>query len=440
MAISLPDFPTDHEFEEYISAFFQASGLFVERNLIQREKEEILELDIISTFYAKSEIGMTLVEVKSGGWGYPDLFKLLGWINYLDIKESRGLLVAQEPKHYTQSMRDKMYPFNINIAEIERPDFSLTKVHLESFLGTHEVTEMDIAFWRFSYWIERNMLKYLKTRKKSVKNVERYLALDAYNFEVTSGVFFTINILDRVHKLYSAFSEAPHLSAKSGHELAGDSFGGEYNRLPNSVFQETYFACKLNDIQISTYLESKARLAILKGAIDYIIYSNSGDLKRVQDKMDLLGISISIKDMLPVSFLQGLMEISKEPFFYLYPIFWQTFMFLFGGFILQDYQDQDYELLSKKSGIPIEEIPNALSAMDKLFPVSGSWFWNKEPNSNLRVLNYFSVPFMGLGAFYRLRSYAAENAQYKDLKVKGPHTLNDLAKWHNLTSQVLALG
>ena len=45
------------EFEEYISAFFQCGGCYVERNLIEREeRKEILELDIVATNYNKKNL------------------------------------------------------------------------------------------------------------------------------------------------------------------------------------------------------------------------------------------------------------------------------------------------------------------------------------------------------------------------------------------------
>lgn len=45
----LPDLPIGDEFEEYISAFFQCGGFYMDRKLIERGEDEILELDIITT-------------------------------------------------------------------------------------------------------------------------------------------------------------------------------------------------------------------------------------------------------------------------------------------------------------------------------------------------------------------------------------------------------
>ena len=39
-------------------------------------------------------------------------------------------------------------------------------------------------------------------------------------------------------------------------------------------------------------------------------------------------------------------------------------MWIFGGFILKDYEEKEYEFLSNKSGIPASEIPNAFDAYE----------------------------------------------------------------------------
>ena len=86
-SVSLPELPKGKEFEEYISAFFQSGGNYIERSIIEREVEEVLELDIITTDYCSSTPEIKLVEVKSGGWGFPDLFKVRGWMCDKHYKE-----------------------------------------------------------------------------------------------------------------------------------------------------------------------------------------------------------------------------------------------------------------------------------------------------------------------------------------------------------------
>jgi len=60
MAVSLPDLPKGKEFEEYISAFFQSGGNYIERNIIEKESKgkEVLELDIIATDYSSPPLSL----------------------------------------------------------------------------------------------------------------------------------------------------------------------------------------------------------------------------------------------------------------------------------------------------------------------------------------------------------------------------------------------
>jgi expansin (peptidoglycan-binding protein) len=80
-----------------VSALFNAGGHHVERNIHQREREDVLELDTVATDYSASKPIRTLVEAKSGGWGYTDLFKVLGWMAYLGF-EKGAVIVTTVPK------------------------------------------------------------------------------------------------------------------------------------------------------------------------------------------------------------------------------------------------------------------------------------------------------------------------------------------------------
>ena len=64
---------------------------------------------------------------------------------------------------------------------------------------------------------------------------------------------------------------------------------------------------------------------------------------------------------------------------------------------LLDYEEREYELMSNKSGIPVDAIDDAISAYDKVFPTEGGWF--AEPDTvNVRPLKLFPGPLHGLGA------------------------------------------
>jgi hypothetical protein len=97
----------------------------------------------------------------------------------------------------------------------------------------------------------------------------------------------------------------------------------------------------------------------------------------------------------------------------------------------------EFEVISQKTGVPIEHIPNALKAYDKLFPIDGSsWLKDLSANSNILLIKMAPVPFLGIGANVRKNIYTT-NQDYKDLKISGGHTLNDLIKWNNHLGKVL---
>jgi len=439
-SITLPNLPKGKEFEEYISAFFQSSGnYYIERNIIERDIEDVLELDIITTDYNSFPPKIKLFEVKSGDWGFSDLFKVRGWMDYLNIEE--GVFIANKERGNLDFLKEKAKRLNIDLVVI--PDLNRTKEVLSELVSNGIIEDVDISTWRFSYWVERNLLKKLNRKKKSFPDKKCFKALENYYFKVNSGVFFTENIVQKVDKLYSAFEKFPRISAKCGNEIIGNTFDEEYDSLPEQVYKDTYYECSYNDIQISTFVEHQARLAVLKNAIDYKLYKNAGIENKTKEtsflKIAGLDFEISLLDLLPVSFKKGLDEISKHKSFHKYPVFWQWFMWLFGGFILKDYEEKEYELLSQKTGIPIDEIPKALELYQILFPRVDEWFMDLSPNSNIKMLKMFPVPFMGIGANYR-RALYTQSGKFEDLKLTGKHTLTDLFRWNNLTVEVLRSG
>ena len=427
VSISLPELPKGKELEEFVSAFFQSNKYYIERNILRREVEDVLELDIITTNYNRSPPEINLLEMKSGRWGFTDIFKVRGWMDYLNI--TKGVFITSKERYNIDFYKKIAKQLNIDLVYF--PSLKQSKEALFQFVNNENIEDVDIDMWRFSYWVERNLLKQLNHKKKSLKDKKSFEALDEYYFEVNNGIFFTDNVAEKVFTLYSTFQKYPYISAKCGNELIGNNFDDDHKFLPEKIFNETFYECSFNDIQISTFIEHRARLAILKNAIDYKLYKNAG----VESKANGLGSNTFLSMSLPDTFKEGLNSISEHKYSHKYPIFWQWFMWVFGGFILKDYEEKEYEILSKKTGIPISEIPNAFKSYEILFPLSNGWFQDL-PNSNIRMMKMFPLPFSGIGANYRRLLYTS-SAEFKDLNLTGLHTRNDLIKWNNLTIKVL---
>ncbi len=426
-AIELPKIPKDKDYEDYLCAYLQAGGLYVERNIIQREVEELLELDIITTDFQKSSADNLLVEIKSGDWGFNDIFKIRGWLTYLHYDE--GCFIVQKSRPSISYFQDKAKELNIRL--INNSDLTKTKDTLSSFFKI-EPDKAEIETIRFAYLLERKQLAQIKQLKKKFPNVKSYSNLDDYFFKTISGSFFSRDPIRRINRLFGTFIKYKNITAKICHELNGGDFDDEdITELTSKCYKETFYKAENNILHVSLYVEHLARVTILKCAIEHLIDRLKGnyDSKDIFNQLEYLKLPNTIKT--------GLSEITKDKYFYLYPRFWQFFTYVFGGFILTDIEEKEFELLSNKTGIPVNQVPNAFDAFNKLFPRDGGWFF-KFPKSSIKWHSLFPISFCGLGANYRKLVYA-DDKEYDNLYklLSNDKTPYDLSKWNNLAYEIL---
>lgn len=433
--VTLPALPDGKEFEEFVAAYFQCAGHYVERNVIDRQEEEVLELDIIvSTYDPNVPPSGCLIEVKSGGWGFTDIFKMRGWLDYIRMK--RGALIVRKPAG-SMDLYQKIADA-VQITVLPLTDLGTAAAKLEPMTGAAPVHAIDSQWWRLSYWAERQTLRRLTVRKKSVQDKKCYVELDRYFSLINNKTFFTQNVIERAAMLYETFKEFPNISAKLAHELQGGDFDGEYDSVPKAIFKEAYYTGKSNGLELSTFVEHRARLAVMKAAIDYQLFKQAGVVHDVKHAFEFGDQKSENKllDMLPQSFRSGLRTISSHPYFHRYPVFWQWFLWFFGGFILKDYEAKEYEFLSTRTGIPIEHIPQALDSYNVLFPSDDGWFMEHHYN-NARVMKLFPMPFMGVGAKVRKWLHGGDKG-WDGLKTTGQDTVGDLIKWNNSLDELLS--
>lgn len=437
MTIELSDLPAGKDFEDYIAAYFQETGYFLEKNITERHEDgEVLEIDVTLTDYDKNPLEMILVEVKSKECKFSDIFKIRGWMYYLNFY--KGIFISREKSDNFNFQKQIAKTIDIDVVQIG--DLSNTAESLNNIIKTKEFDNKDIEVWRFSYLLERALLNRLNVWKKSIKDKKCFRKMYEYQFKTDNDVFFNKNIIQRLSGLYDTFFETPHLTANVGHELIGEPFEGEYSQIPKEIFKNTFYECKYNPIQISMYIEHKTRLSILKSAIDYKVLKDAGCTELTENevikRLELLGIEFeeTLLSHLPTSFKNNLNSITEDNYFHRYPVFWQVFLWLFGGFILNDYKEEEYNLLSQKTGIPIDEIPNAFKSYGKLFPLEKGWF-QELPNTNIEIMKMFPIPFRGIGAHYRKVKFTEQ--KFEDLSLTGFKTRKDLAKWNNLAYEIL---
>jgi hypothetical protein len=425
-AIELPKIPKDKDYEDYLCAYLQAGGLYVERSIIYREVEELLELDILTTDFQQDSADNLLIEIKGGDWGFSDIFKIRGWLTYLHYDE--GCFIVQKSRPSISYFQDKAKELNIRL--IDNSDLTKTKETLSSFFNI-EPEKAEIETIRFAYLLERKQLAQIKQLKKKYPGVKSYQNLDDYFFKTISGSFFSRDPIRRINKLFDTFIKYKNITAKICHELNGGNFDEDITELSSKCFSETFYKAENNILHVSLYVEHLARVTILKCAIEHLIDRLKGnyDPKDISNQLEYLTLPNTIKT--------GLTEITKNKYFYLYPRFWQFFTYVFGGFILTDIEEKEYELLSKKTGVPVDEIPNALDAFNKLFPRYGGWFF-KFPKSSIIWHSLFPISFCGLGANYRRLVYT-DDKDYDNLYklLSNDKTPFDLSKWNNLAYEIL---
>jgi len=338
----------------------------------------------------------------------------------------RGIFIVQEEKDTIEKFKEKIKSqLNIDLAVVSDQDLGKIKNILSEFFRNKTINNTDISIWQYSYNLENSLLQKLSNLKKTNKGKKCYDALWDYYFTINNRIFFKEIIIEKTNELYNTYKTSPNISAKCGHELIGEPFEDNYDRVPDEIFKET-FSDPYSIINISTFIEHKARLAVLKTAIDYLLNKNNVDIDTYIEEDWMLAFQ-------PDNFKNWLNTISTHKYFYRYPVFWQWFMWVFGGFILEDCKDEEYKFLSQKTGIPVEEIENALNAYDILFPTSGGWFSRVNASiSNIREIKMFPVPFKGIGVEYRRLIYT-ESGKLEELgsKLNGKYTLDDLKKWHN---------
>ena len=133
---------------------------------------------------------------------------------------------------------------------------------------------------------------------------------------------------------------------------------------------------------------------------------------------------------------------SDHKYYYLYPHFWQIFIYVFGGFILKEKEKEEYKMLSILTNIPPKEIPKALQAFDVLFPLKNkSWLYTT--NSNITILQFMPRQLSGVGANFRMfiHKEGDKHVTYEDLgkyyEFKSQYTLDDLIKYNNLLVEYL---
>ena len=439
--IHLPDLPKDEYYEDLVAAFLCAGGYYIEKRIDLREPTNVLELDVVTSKYYPDHVDKTLSEIKSAGWGFPDIFKVKGWLDYLKLAKASFVCLNTDKKNFAQ-MQQVAKDLNIDLLDIVIENNKIKKDHL---LEAYEIEIEDknlykcaVSSVRSALCCERIMVdKYLKPLVKDPEAKHSYKCTNEFLFTVCEHSFFQNNAYERIKEVFEAFITFKNLTARMDTERLTDNYPDSDDvKISNKTFSELFYECKSdkNPLHIALYAELMCRMTMLQLSVEESFRDKK--MEGIMRAIERLGLPNNIKD--GITTLQ-----SSHQYYYLYPHFWQIFIYVFGGFILEEKKKQEYEMLSKLTRIPIKEIPNALKAFDILFPMdNGSWLYTN-PHSKITILSFMPPQLSGVGANFRRFIYRSDDEpiSYEDLgkQFESEYTLKDLIKYNNVLIEYLYL-
>lgn len=412
---SLPDVPKGRELEDFFAALLQATGHYVEKNL----ESPSLELDIVATDYRDKIPRSRLIEIKGKDARFGDLFKLIGHMTYLGIGEGAFITTEAPRDRDLETLRQVAGRCGTQFILVD--DFAhAAQIFQDQGYGL--VDPLAHAIWRFSFWIERRYVETIRALRPTV--LAARVANDHFML-VNSGVFFTRDAVDRVARLYSAYQDHPHLAAELAEELAG---GTEKGAL---LLSRALVKSEQPALHAALYFEHRARLSIMKAACDYLLSNDRHGV--VRDGHILLDFRLAD---LPQSFLSGLQWLERQPKFWLFPIFWQNFLWGWGGLLPDEHRAKVLEDVAALSGLEVEEAEIAMQAFDEVFPIDGGWH-HHFPTADYQFVKLTPAAFQGLGAFHQLQRSGLQT--YREYVTTGRYTASDFAQRNNAAVALLQL-
>lgn len=425
--IHLLNIPQGLNYEDYIAAHLNAEGFFLERNVRKMKDGVILELDIVTNkFDADGHVEKTFIEAKSGDWGFPDIFKIKGWMVYLNYSKAYFIVINSEKKKMPLYCDVSNY-LDINLLSTPIVEDSLDEHDLYDAFGISKRRFNDILVpsFRFAYALERNMLSHLSEGFDEHKGSIGLINLKKLIATVNDNSFFVRSPKTRVHKIFEAYRDNVRITAKISHELHGESYADipSDSLICDDDYRALFYECRgKNILYTSLYAELIQKIEILKCCVEDAAYSEESSI-----------ISSIENSLLPENIRTGIKQLKSYAHYFLYPYFMQVFVYVFGGFILKEKQQEEFEMLSEITGVPIDEVDTALHIFDVLFSKEdGSWLI-EIPNSEILQLSLMPLPFSGIGANFRRRLYC-KNGDYKEMKSQiNTFAYKDLIKWNDLT-------
>ena len=444
--LTLNSLPTDLDYEDFISAHLLLGGYTLDRSIHKKEEGagEIFEVDIITHQYVENADKRRLVEIKSKGWEVNDIFKVGGRLRYLGV-DSGAFVVQQkgDEKKFSSRQTSMRNRLDVSLLYVGKKDPADTKLDMSELYDDFCIPgkSPDIGMLesiRFSYIAERCMRSRVSQLKKSQQKAGLEALWDFSN-EIQDISFYDDDPIQRLHKTFELFKKYNHLSARLDYEL----LHGEFPDVDAVTQFESgrvkgYLLYTINYLPVyySLYLEHRLRMYIIQSCVEYLVMP-----KEYQGVFDEFLKTMSYQ-ALSSNITLGIDYLSKNcPNYRQYPLLWQLFTYMMGGFLLTEHYDEEIDILSKLSGVPKNEVEACFAVYDILFPTSNSWL-REIGRTHIRRLNFMPAPLMGVGANFRRYYYREkkddENPPYDDLKkLSGDYTFTNLMRWNHSAFELL---
>lgn len=419
MTITLPANPAEAQYEDFVAALLLANGYFIEPRLKFRDNGvELLELDVVATPATENYLKRFLVEAKSGGWGFSDFFKVFGWVTFLKL--GGGFLVHKVPaderkKEMLERLKDETRIACCHLSRAEPTEGTIPPCNA---LNPTEQRVLLAVAW-YALIGQRLALSQLIHRYKSLTNPGNLEGALRYQ-RACERSFFNRTALERVHSLCEAYRENPKLSGQLIEEVAaktGENTTDIFNRLTGQDYEQW--------LQYVMPLEHKARVAIIKNALDHLLDPNAKD----ETALTFMGTNFRWSDLnLPPGCREGLKAARNHKYAQKLPYLFQLFIEVYGGFYAPK-KEGELTLLSNATGIPAAEIPGCLGLYDVFFPFRGGWFYTiKDEIVSLKLMPILA---RGPGCFFRQHAFGLKN-YWERYSRSIP-----LAYWHNAFVSIL---
>jgi hypothetical protein len=267
--------------------------------------------------------------------------------------------------------------------------------------------------WRFSFWAQRRLIaSFNQVTKQGICPETAKKAKEYYRF-INDAVFFMPDVPSRVEKLLDAHFGHQQLARSAALEI--ETKNVEFAAPANTeTFRRTLDDGKHYPVQACMYLSHRARLYVLKAAIDYSIGLANRTIKTMKIKIGGVEVDLGGRGP-PQCLLQGHPRVREAHVIPPLADVWQSFLYTWGGFFLLDRLEQEYAQISKETGVPVVELPQAMRAFDKFFPVDGGWM-RKSPTDQRWLVMMMPAALRGIGSARRLDMYGCKS--YTELNYK----------------------